>query len=61
MTVEELVVLNPETGLYSFPHWVVQPYCRPLPIEEVPTKKPSAKETVAAAAPAERGKLGMMS
>ncbi|KAH8099820.1 Dus-domain-containing protein [Cristinia sonorae] len=37
-SVEELVVLNPTTGLYSFPHWVVQPYVRPLPVEEQTNK-----------------------
>ncbi|TCD63176.1 hypothetical protein EIP91_005873 [Steccherinum ochraceum] len=39
-TICELVYLNPDTGLYTFPHWVAQPYVRPLPVEDVPNKPP---------------------
>lgn len=30
-TLEELVKVDPETGLKVLPHWLAQPYFRPLP------------------------------
>ena len=32
-TVEELITIDPATGLKILPHWVAQPYFRPPPIQ----------------------------
>lgn len=51
--IEELVVVNPDTGLEVLPHWLAQPYVRPAPPPNI--KQPEvAKEQPGKRLPAER-------
>lgn len=47
---EELITVDPATGLKLLPHWVAQPYFRPLPkvAEQVEKKNDEKAEAVVA-------------
>ncbi|KAG2022289.1 tRNA-dihydrouridine synthase 1 [Coprinopsis cinerea AmutBmut pab1-1] len=42
--LEDLVTTCPKTGLRLMPHWVAQPYFRPLPVPQPPQEKAKRKK-----------------
>ena len=54
-SVDDLITIDEETGLQILPHWLAQPYFRPLP-KELPAKAP-LKDAAVSQVPAELGTL----
>ena len=43
-TLEQLSPVDPATGFPVLPHWLAQPYVRPLPAESEAAKPPAESE-----------------